>query len=181
MRIKIGKKGQIWVETVVYTLIGLVIIGIVLAVATPAVSRYKDEIVIEQTIAALNSLNEKILETAETSGNKRIVEFRIKKGKLILDCTAEKIKYVLEESGLEYSEPGAEVRQGDIIILTEKKARKNDITLSLDYSGKEIDLTYNKNNGEKTLNQAPLPYKLNIENLGPTTEEKTQVDITESS
>ena len=42
---KFNKGGQVWVETVVYTLIGLVLISLVLAFATPAIQKQKDNAV----------------------------------------------------------------------------------------------------------------------------------------
>lgn len=176
MRIK-NRKAQIWVETVIYTLIGLVIIGVVLAIATPAIERYKDEILLEQTISALNELNSKVLEIRKSAvGNVRIIEFRIKKGGLILDCTNEKITYLLEETNLQYSEPGVTVEQGSIDILTEERGKKYDVSLSLDYSEKNLDLVYNGENLERIFHQASVPYKLYIENLGEQ-EGKTQINI----
>ncbi|HUS48695.1 MAG TPA: hypothetical protein VMZ91_00880 [Candidatus Paceibacterota bacterium] len=175
-----NKKAQIWVETAIYSLIGLAIIGIILAIANPSISRYKDEIIIEQTIAALNDLNGKVLEVRETAGNIRIVEFRVKKGSLIIDCQEDKILYLLEESGLEYSEPGAEIQQGDIKIKTEKNNKKYDISLVLEYKDENIDLTYNEGNEKKTFSQASVAYKFSIENLG-NEGEKTKIDIMEIS
>jgi len=175
-----NKKAQIWVETAIYSLIGLSIIGIILAIANPSISRYKDEIIIEQTVAALNGLNGKVLEVRETAGNIRIVEFRVKKGSLIIDSQEDKILYLLEESGLEYSEPGAEIQQGDIKIKTEKNNKKYDISLVLEYKDENIDLTYNEGNEKKTFSQASVAYKFSIENLG-NEGEKTKIDIMEIS
>jgi len=179
-----NKKAQIWVETAIYSLIGLAIIGIILAIANPSISRYKDEIIIEQTIAALNDLNGKVLEARETAGNIRIVELRVKKGSLIIDSgdstEGNKIIYLLEESGLEYSEPGAEIQQGNIKIKTEENNKKYDISLVLEYKDENIDLTYNEGNEKKTFSQASVAYKFSIENLG-NEGEKTKIDIMEIS
>ena len=37
-------KGQVWVETVLYTLIGLALIGVVLAIITPKINETRDKI-----------------------------------------------------------------------------------------------------------------------------------------
>lgn len=183
IRIMKEKKAQIWVETVIYTLIGLIIIGIVLAVATPAIARYKDEMIIEQTITVLNELDNKILEIRDMgAANKRIIpELRIKKGTLIIDSSEDKISYILEESRLEYSEPETEVKQGGIIIKTEKRGRKYDISLMLNYTDKDIDLTCDDEDKKKILQEASTPYKLSIENNGTTAENKIQINIKEIS
>ena len=59
-----NKLGQIWVETVIYTLIGIAIIGIVLAIAQPKIEAKKDEVIIEQAIESLGNIDEKIGEGA---------------------------------------------------------------------------------------------------------------------
>ena len=175
-----SKCSQVWVETVVYTLIGLTIMGIVLGIATPAISRYKDEIIIEQTINVLNELNNKILEVRGTVGNLRIVEFRIKKGSLVIDSLEDKISYILDESKLEYSEPGQEIKQGDIKIITEKKGKEYSTTLFLEYGDKSINIGYNKGEEKKTFNKASTPYKLSIENEDYS-DDTTSIDIKEIS
>lgn len=174
MFLKNSKSAQVWVETVVYTLIGITIIGIVIAVATPAIERYKDEMIIGQTTAVLNDLNEKILDVKDTgTGNRRIIpELRIKKGKMEIDCVNDKIIYTLEETRLQYSEEGQEVKQGDISISTQERGRKYDITMTLSYD--DVDLVSNQNN--KVLAPAATPYKLSVENNG-TSGSKIQVII----
>ncbi len=174
------KKGQIWVETVIYTVIGLTIIAIVLSIATPAINKYKDKTVIEQTIVILNNLNEKILEVRDRSfGNRRTVpELRIKKGSLTIDPVEDKIFYTFEESVVEYTEPGEIIEYGDINIITEKKGRKYDITLTLLYE--DINLSYDWGYETRKLDAAPIAYKLSVENNG-TVDDRIHVNIKESS
>jgi len=175
------RKAQIWVETVIYTIIGLTIITIILAIVTPAINKYRDRIVIEQTIDALNNFNEKVLDARESgAGNKRAIELRIKKGSLIVDSPENKLTYILEESELKYSELGEEIPYGDFIIKTEEKGKKYDITLTLAYE--DIDITYKKSDEKKVLSPTAVPYKLFAENLGPDASgDKTHIDIRESS
>ena len=54
------KRSQVWVETVIYTLIGLAVIGILLAAAKPKIDEMRDKLVVEQTIDSMNSIDEKI-------------------------------------------------------------------------------------------------------------------------
>jgi hypothetical protein len=77
-----SKRGQIWVETVIYTLIGLSLIGLVLAIVTPKINDYRDRTVIDQTIESLNLFDEKVGEVLGAPGNARVVEFRMKRGNL---------------------------------------------------------------------------------------------------
>ena len=64
---------QVWVETVIYTLIGLVLIAVVLSAALPQIENIKDKETIKQTIVALNLLNQKIAETKQSPSSNRIV------------------------------------------------------------------------------------------------------------
>ena len=57
------KRGQIWVETIVYTLIGLAIIAMLVAVAKPKINQMTEKAVITQTMESLNTLNEQIFDT----------------------------------------------------------------------------------------------------------------------
>ena len=160
-----SSNAQIWVETVIYTVIGLAIIGIVLAIATPAIDKYKDKLIIEQTIDTLNNINKKFFEVRDEGlGNRRIIEFGIKKGSLTIDGSNDYISYIMEETGLEYSEAGEEVSYEDIKVKTEKKGRKYNLTLSLSYE--DIDLHFNTKDGRKKFNPATTSYKIFAENNG---------------
>ena len=55
-----AKPGQIWIETVIYTLIGLALIGVVLAIVTPKINAAQERIIIEQSISALSAFHDKI-------------------------------------------------------------------------------------------------------------------------
>ena len=59
------KKGQVWIETVIYTLIGISLIALVLAFVMPKLNEKKDKLVIEQAAGALRELESKIDETIE--------------------------------------------------------------------------------------------------------------------
>ena len=37
-----SRRGQVWVETVIYTLIGIALIGLVLAILTPKIKEFRD-------------------------------------------------------------------------------------------------------------------------------------------
>jgi len=71
MKKRLNKSGQAWVETVIYTLIGLSIIGIVLGVATPKIKELTDKAIIDQTISAMNDLDNKIVAVQVAAGNSR--------------------------------------------------------------------------------------------------------------
>ncbi len=163
---KYKKKGQIWIETAIYTLIGLTIIAIVLSVANPQIEKIKDKSIVEQTITALNVLDSKVLDISQSSpGNIRLVDFKISKGKLEIDPQTEIMTYTLENTRLELSQINKEIKEGDVLIKTENQGNKYKITLKLDYSSK-LDLTNIKGNKILTMTASPSPYKIQIENVG---------------
>src|SRR3989344_4909061 len=94
----INIRGQIWVETVIYTLIGLALIGLVLAILTPQIREFKDRSVIEQTIESFNTFDSKIIEILDAPGNKRKITFRLDRGEIVIDSLDNKIRYILDES-----------------------------------------------------------------------------------
>ncbi len=184
------KTGQIWVETVIYTLIGLTIIAVILAVATPAIERYKDELVLEQTVSLLNDMDNTITNVKDAGpGNRRIIpELMIKKGKIEISGETNEINYMLEKTRVEYGEPDKTIVQGNMNITTTK--------ISDDYYSIEIEIVYNNLNityrGEdtnKTFTEASVPYKIGIQNQGVqeydlgggSTEKRIEIQIEEVS
>lgn len=172
------KRGQVWVETVIYTLIGLSLIGIVLAVVTPKINEYKDQTIIDQTIQSLNVIDSKIQEVTQAPGNKRIVELSLERGDLYFNSEEDTLYYVLEDSRIIYSEPGTWVSIGRLNVLTEEGSNSNKITLSLEY---QQDLTFeDSNTGEEKFSPASVPYRFAIENKGFSGVGRTNIDISET-
>ena len=97
MRNIIKKRGQVWVETVIYTLIALALIGLVLTFATPRIAKARDRAVVEQTIASLNEFDKKIGSAIQTTGNVRAIDFTMKRGELFIKSEEDKILFVLQE------------------------------------------------------------------------------------
>ena len=156
--------GQIWVETAIYTLIGLTIIGIVLSIITPEIQKIKERTIISQTNEALTQLNNEIQKVGQTEGNVKIIDFKITKGKLDIISSDKKIVYTLENTKLEFSEEGQEIKQGDIILKTEKVGKRFNVILELRYPN--LDITFNNQIKSQTLHSSPNPYKIKIENVG---------------
>ena len=162
MRKIICKKGQVWVETVIYTLIGLAIIGLVMAAALPKINQKKDEIVIEQSIEALGSIDDKIYEVQRAAGSRRVIYLEVRKGALIFDLENDSILWKIDSS-FPYSEVDMAVQLGRFDVTT-RSGNPWEIELKIGY---EIDLRYGEDNfGTKQLDSAPTPYKFIIENVG---------------
>ena len=167
------KRGQVWIETVIYTLIALIIIGLVLAFAKPKIQEIQDKIVLEQSLEILQEIDSIILDIQEVPGNKRILEIGIKKGNLEIDGVNNKIIFEME-SRYVFTEPGANVAIGKIIAKTEPRGELNSITFTRVYGDYEISF------GEgysKIFTSAPNPYRLAISNKGKVSEENPTIKI----
>ncbi|MAG79036.1 hypothetical protein CMI40_01525 [Candidatus Pacearchaeota archaeon] len=156
------KRGQVWVETVIYTLIAFVMIGAVLAFVKPKIEEIRDKAIIEQTIGVIKDINSKIVEL-NVAGNKRIIELGIKRGTLTIDGEKDLIVFELESKNV-YSQPGEDIHIGNIIAHTKKRGTFNTITLMTNHS--EYNVTYQGEDKLKTISQASTPYRLSISNIG---------------
>lgn len=158
------KKSQVWIETAVYILIGLTIIAILLAVAVPQIDKMKDQSILKQTALVLNQIDAKITETKDGRGSIRIVDFTIGKGKLEINANNNSLIYSLENTNLEFSEPGVTFMEGNIKILTQPSGRKFNIYLTMEYN--QLNITYNEKEETKILQAGSAPYKMQIKNIG---------------
>jgi len=164
-----NRKGQVWIETVIYTLIALIMIGAVLAFIKPKIQEIQDKAIIDQSIQVLDYIDGQIKSAAlGGEGNRRVTEFVLKKGTLEIDARSEseKLIFTMEDSRSTYSEPGIPVRSGNIEILTEKKGRLNTVRLTISYIDK-YDFFFNGDqNGRKTITKSSTPNKISMENMG---------------
>jgi len=168
-----NKRGQVWVETVLYTLIAFVMIGLVLAVARPKIEEIQDKAIIEQSIKVVEDINSLVLSITQGGpGNKRLIELGIKKGELKIDGENDELIFEIEGSHT-YSQPGQDVYNGDLIIHTEEKGKINTVTIRTNYSG-SYNITYQGKDEIKTITKSPTPYKLFITNKGG---DKTIIDF----
>jgi type II secretory pathway pseudopilin PulG len=161
----IGGKGQIWIETVLYTLIGLALIGVSLAIITPKINSMRERVIVEQTTDLLAILDSKINEVVEKGpGNKRVIEkFSMKEGEMFINSTGEEIVFVLKGLKSPYSEVGIPIMDGRVEIVTLEAQKGNDVYLTLRYSS--VNITY-PDEELKKFNAAATPYSFVIENVG---------------
>ena len=59
---KRDKKAQVWVETVIYTLIAFIMIGTVVTFAKPKIEEIQDKVILEQSLKLINDINTVILD-----------------------------------------------------------------------------------------------------------------------
>ncbi len=168
------KKGQIWVETIIYTLIAFALIGLVLAFVKPKIEELQDKGIIEQSISVLENID-LIIKNLGDPGNQRIIDLKISKGTLNIDGENDKLFFEIESRHI-YSEPGKDVMVGDIIVFTEKKGKLNDVTLTRDYDG-EYDITYDNRNELKKIGRASTSYPILIANKGENDLNETIINI----
>lgn len=159
----VNKRGQIWVETVIYILIALVMIGTVLAFVNPKIEEIRDKLTLDKTVEMLEELDSKISEVGSSVGNQRVINLEIKKGELqIRGGNLNQIIYELKESKVEYSQAeGGFIDMGKVEVQTKENNDLYDVILKLDYTD-----IYNLESEIDSLTKSSTAYKLSIKNIG---------------
>lgn len=157
------KKGQVWVETVTYTLIAFVLMGLVLAFVRPKIETMQDEATIKQTLGLMESLNERIFTVAQGgSGNRRLADLSLNKGTLTFSDD-DTIRFEMNTREL-FSEEGEEIEYGSIRVNSSVRNNQPQVVLLLNYSGR---YSLSPEGGTLPLTASSTPYALAIENKGP--------------
>ena len=169
-----NRRGQIWVETITYTLIAFALIGLVLAFVKPKIEEIQDKGIIEQSISVLESID-LIIKTIGDPGNQRVINLKISKGVLNIDGENDKLFFEIESRHV-YSEPGRDVTIGNIIVHTEKKGKINDVTLTGNYGG-EYNITYQNKDELKKIGKTSTSYTFLIANKGEDASNKPLINI----
>ena len=164
MQIKKDKRAVVWVSVVIYTLIGLSVMAMLLAVIRPKIAEMKDHFIIKQTIDTLNEFDSTIMDIRQTTGNTRLFKMFLSRGEFRLNCLDDRIEWYIKDSGTMFSEPGIPVQMGNIIVITEKRVDLFGVTLRMDYT--ILDLQFNGKDEDKTLQPADIPYNIWLENKG---------------
>ncbi len=168
------KRGQIWVETIIYTLIAFAMIGLVLVFVKPKIEEIRDNGIIEQSIDILREINS-IIATMGDPGNQREIELGISKGSLNIDGVNDVIYFELD-SKFVYSQPGEKIEIGDVIVQTEKRGEINKVTLAILYD-ETHNITYSGKEELKSLSRASTPYKLLLANKGEDSLKRTIIEV----
>jgi hypothetical protein len=186
------EKGQVWIETVVYTLIGVVIIALVLAFAKPKLDEYQSKQVYTAMITSFNELDTQIEQVYRYgSGNKREITLYVSHGSMTIygnneceysapgdaDCL------IIEIEGMDY-QPGEEgynviVPGTNMKVRTKFNGKNFDVSLIRIFNPEVINLNYNGEDKTYSLSPSPSPYKILIENKGkPSGSGPTTIDLT---
>ena len=180
-----NRHAQIWIETVLYTLIGIALIGLVLSYVFPKIQDTQERLLIEQTIESLHALDEVIAVVLERGpGNVKSYGFEMGRGTLFIDAERYEIKVVIAGLSTEYSEPGVEIDDGRILLLTTKEQQGMSISMKLIYGNIGINLTMQGSDESRTFTQAATPYTFFVENretVDGNGLRKTSIDIVEAA
>lgn len=160
-----NRRGQVWVESVIYTLIAFVMIGLVLAFAKPKIEELQDKAILEQSLNMMKEIDNTIL-TMGGAGNQRLLEMNIKKGALKIDGENNKVVFEMNSKYL-YSEEGKTIPDGNILINTKKSGGNNFVNLTREYTN-TYNITYAGEDKIKTISQSATAYKILITNRGGT-------------
>lgn len=161
------KKGQVWVETLIYTMITFALISAVLAFVNPKIQELQDKAAIDSSIEILKQIDNTISEIiVGGQGNQRKIKIMIKKGDLKINSKADTIMFEIQ-SPLKYSEQGIEVKKDGIIIITNKTRQEglNNIQLKLDYK-ERYNITFGGKDILRVLSKDSSYYELFISNNG---------------
>ena len=164
---RLSKRGQIWIETVLYILIAFALIAAVLAFVKPKIQEIQDKTITVQSISVMEEINSLVTDVVVGgAGNKRTLQLKIEKGNLEIDGTNEKIVFEIE-SKYQYSQLNSNVRVGSINITTEEIGSKlYKVVLTLDYLGR-YDIAYGDDSQKiYTIAKSPTEYRLFISNKG---------------
>ncbi|MGA2130174.1 MAG: hypothetical protein ABSG05_00980 [Candidatus Pacearchaeota archaeon] len=156
-------QGQVWVETVIYTLVAFALMGLVLAFVVPKVQETQDKGIIQQSVGIMNNIDTTIRNLG-SPGNQRVIQLSIQKGSLTINATSDQIIFNIE-SNYQYSQPGENVTVGNLVVQDEKENNIDVINMALDYSGL-YNLSYNGQEISKTLTSASTPYTVTISDQG---------------
>jgi hypothetical protein len=170
-KIGLNSRGQVWVETVIYTLIGLAVIGILLAVSKPKIEQMKDRIIIEQSIKSLNEISSRIYDVQIASGNKRVLDLKVSKGTFYINATNNRVGWIME-SNYKYSEVGSEVNLGNMKVKT-IEGGPYVVEMWMTYT---VNISNAGRDDYQSYEQSPTLYKLTIENNGKINS-NTNVDL----
>ena len=172
---KNNKRGQVWIETVIYTLIAFVMIAAVLAIAQPRIEREQDKALVEQSLGVMKDIDNILLSLAQGGvGNKRLLELGLKEGSMKIDGENDKLIFEID-SVYEYSEPGQDYTEGNTVINTRKRGDEYTITMTRTYSN--YNITYKGTDNAELINKAATPYQLFISHKGKDASNKIIIDF----
>ena len=139
-----NKRGaSVWISAILYFGIGIVILTILLSAGLPVINKLRDKNVVIQSKEVMHTLDENIREVIkEGPGSQRVLTINLKKGSLRIDNDANSIIWSYDGANILISEPGLEVPEGKVIVLTTLGSQKKtyDINIRLNYADINADI-----------------------------------------
>lgn len=132
-----NKKADIWISAALYFGLGVIVVTIILSAGLPLIDRLKDKNVVIETKDVMFTLDDNIRQVIRQGpGEQRVLTIEIKKGDLIIDNSGNMIVWAYTTKAL-LSEPGVEILEGNLKIITENTnvEKEYKITLTLSYEG----------------------------------------------
>jgi len=173
------KKGDTWVETVLYMTISLAVIGLLLVAIRPKIAQMRDNYAITQTVDSLNVFEDLVSSVKIAEGTTLQYGLQLSKGEFIIDGINDSVMWQ-SDSSYQYSELNRTIDVGRISARTMNVSSKGmyHVTLTLDYRPYGLNITVDGADKMKTLNAASVPYALWIKNSGKQGAGPLQIDVT---
>jgi len=141
------KRGDTWISSVLYILLGLIVISILLASFLPLIDKMKDKNTFVQTKQLMTNLDNTIKETLEGVGSQREFFLDIQKGEFQIDSNEDQIKWKLITKArlleLRQVGPGPNeknvFKEGDLTVFADT-VEGYALNIVLDYGEMGIDL-----------------------------------------
>ncbi len=166
MKRKRNKFGQVWIETVLYTLIGLALIGLVLAFALPKITNAQDKIIVQQTISSLKNLDQTINNVLSSGeDNVRQYEISFKRGEFYIDGESDEIYFLIKDLKEFYSEKDFIVKDGRVEIISRGEEGNVEVELKLNYEN-YANIKFNGEDKIERINMAATTYNFFVSNEG---------------
>ena len=136
------KRGDTWISSVLYILLGLIVISILLASFLPLIDKMKDKNTFVQTKVLMSSLDDTIKETLEGVGSQREFFLDIQKGEFQIDSVKDEIRWKLFTKAklMEVKQDEKNVfKEGDLTVFADT-TEGYALNVVLDYGDMGIDL-----------------------------------------
>jgi type II secretory pathway pseudopilin PulG len=158
------KKGQVWVETVTYTLIAFILIGLVLTFVKPKIDELQDKAAIDQSVNVLKQIDSVVNEVYQGGvGNKRVLDLTLSQGTLTINSTSDSLDFLFTGTYM-YSEPGKIYQDGGFNITTTQIGSEYKVLIGKNYP--TFNVTYDGKKSPGIIQSSPSPYNLIISNNG---------------
>lgn len=168
-----NKKADVWVSAVIYVGLAITIITIVLAAGMPVINRLRDKNTEIQTKDIMQELDTTIKDVVrEGPGSRRTPIIKISKGEfnILEENGKSKIRWTLPNSRFMLSEPGAKIREGNIVVTTTASQVNDEYKVVM-------ELVYDNVNLVSNIKTFSGQYNLVITNEGVDVNDNTKIKV----